>query len=292
VIRTLGIDAGGTSIRTLLVDNTTGDHLIESEHPGRNLMFNDDTIAVLTGIVSGVDAERCGIALAGAGHPVAAHHVRNTIEHMTGVPTVVVGDYVAAHYSCFGSGPGAVVIAGTGSVCYARNDAGQRVLLGGLGPVLGDEGSAWWIGRHAATAALRARQRTAPPTALVDALDERVPGGLAALAAAGTALFVDRARLARVAPLVDELADADDVARRIMTDAGHELAALVVAAVHQLGPLPTGLVGGVFSSSIVTGVVTDLIGDATVGRRPVEAAAELAVLGQDLADRLGYRTIS
>ncbi|HRE02202.1 MAG TPA: hypothetical protein PLV68_12945, partial [Ilumatobacteraceae bacterium] len=75
---------------------------------------------------------------------------------------------------------------------------------------------------------------------------------------------------------------------RIMTDAAQELAGLATAAIERLGPLPIGLVGGVFTSPIVTATVASVIGDTMPGRHPVEAAAALATLGQQAADDLGY----
>ncbi len=43
---------------------------------------------------------------------------------------------------------GILVIAGTGSVIYGRDRLGHKARVGGLGPFIGDEGSAFWIGRE------------------------------------------------------------------------------------------------------------------------------------------------
>ena len=48
-----------------------------------------------------------------------------------------------------GHEPGVVIIAGTGSIAYGHNGQGQAARAGGWGYVLGDEGSGYWIGRHA-----------------------------------------------------------------------------------------------------------------------------------------------
>jgi N-acetylglucosamine kinase-like BadF-type ATPase len=42
---------------------------------------------------------------------------------------------------------GVLIISGTGSIAYARDSDGCARRAGGLGPLLGDEGSAFWIGR-------------------------------------------------------------------------------------------------------------------------------------------------
>jgi glucosamine kinase len=60
------------------------------------------------------------------------------------------------------------LIAGTGSVAYGRNAAGETARAGGYGPWIGDEGSAFEIGRRAVSAAARTRDVDAPDTALTD----------------------------------------------------------------------------------------------------------------------------
>jgi N-acetylglucosamine kinase-like BadF-type ATPase len=58
----------------------------------------------------------------------------------------IVSDIELAHRRAFGEKPGIVLNAGTGSIAYGR--AGTKTArAGGVGPLLGDEGSAFWIGR-------------------------------------------------------------------------------------------------------------------------------------------------
>ncbi len=58
--------------------------------------------------------------------------------------------------AAFGSGPGVIVIAGTGSIAYGRNAEGQTARAGGWGFAISDEGSGHWIGRTAVAAAIGA----------------------------------------------------------------------------------------------------------------------------------------
>ena len=58
--------------------------------------------------------------------------------------------------------PGVVVIAGTGSIAYGRNERNQAARAGGWGYMLGDEGSGYWIGRAALRAVLREADRRGP----------------------------------------------------------------------------------------------------------------------------------
>ncbi len=61
----------------------------------------------------------------------------------------IVADAEIALEAAFGEKPGIVVIAGTGSVGWARLPDGSSVRAGGLGPVLGDRGSGYDLGREA-----------------------------------------------------------------------------------------------------------------------------------------------
>ncbi len=59
----------------------------------------------------------------------------------------VLSDIELAYRRAFGKKPGIVLNAGTGSIAYGRYK-GRAVRSGGVGPLLGDEGSAFWIGRE------------------------------------------------------------------------------------------------------------------------------------------------
>lgn len=61
----------------------------------------------------------------------------------------VAPDFEIAHLAAFGRGPGVLLVASTGSVAFARGADGRTKRAGGLGPLLGDEGSGFWLGREA-----------------------------------------------------------------------------------------------------------------------------------------------
>src|SRR6266581_557596 len=60
----------------------------------------------------------------------------------------VLSDAEAAWLGALDGRPGVVVLAGTGSIVVGRDARGRWARAGGLGPLLGDEGSAFWIGRE------------------------------------------------------------------------------------------------------------------------------------------------
>ena len=59
----------------------------------------------------------------------------------------VLPDAQAALLGALGARPGLLILAGTGSIVIGRDPRGRWARAGGLGPLLGDEGSAFWIGR-------------------------------------------------------------------------------------------------------------------------------------------------
>ena len=60
----------------------------------------------------------------------------------------VISDAQAALLGAIGEGPGVLVLAGTGSIVVAHDGRGRWTRAGGLGPLVGDEGSGFWLGRE------------------------------------------------------------------------------------------------------------------------------------------------
>ena len=96
----------------------------------------------------------------GAARPELAEIVRLCLAEVLATPIDVVGDMQIALEAAFDTGPGVVVIAGTGSIAYGRDRQGATARAGGWGFAIGDEGSAHWIGRAAVSAVLRASDLT------------------------------------------------------------------------------------------------------------------------------------
>jgi N-acetylglucosamine kinase-like BadF-type ATPase len=60
----------------------------------------------------------------------------------------VISDAEAALLGALGARAGLLLLAGTGSIVLGRDDRGRLARAGGLGPLIGDEGSAFWLGRE------------------------------------------------------------------------------------------------------------------------------------------------
>jgi N-acetylglucosamine kinase-like BadF-type ATPase len=167
---------------------------------------------------------------------------------------IVTHDAAIALSGATATGQGIVTIAGTGSIAFARNAAGQTARAGGWGYVFGDEGGAFDIVRQALRAALRMEEGWGPPTVLRQALLDAT----ASLSVNHVLhLFYTpdwpRSRVAALASLVDAAAvEGDAVALRVLENAAQELALLAGSVRAQLWPpgqaVEVAYIGGVFLS--------------------------------------------
>jgi N-acetylglucosamine kinase-like BadF-type ATPase len=197
------------------------------------------------------DVQHVCVGMAGASLPDAVQWAQATIREIApGATIYVAGDHIIAHRAAFGTSHGVLVIAGTGSIAFGRNPEGVTARAGGWGPNVSDEGSAFWIGREAVIAALRA-------------YDLGASGGLlAVIAQAWKVAPEDVVRLANAAePQFPELAlpvtaaaESGEPAARVITGrAGEALSWLAGAVIRRLWPkggvVPVAMAGGVLQGS-------------------------------------------
>ncbi len=218
---------------------------------------------------------RTCVGASGAARSEVAAIVSRALTEILPSPIDVAGDTEIALEAAFDSGPGVIVIAGTGSVAYGRDAHGTTARAGGWGFAISDEGSAHWIGRTAIATLLR--DRVVEPGSRADATDSALLRAL--LKAWDIQAWDIRSidQLIRAAnatpppdfaglfPVVLASADAgDSVARQVLTLAGGELARIADAVIRRLfvhttpafqnasespvadAPVPLAMVGSVF----------------------------------------------
>jgi N-acetylglucosamine kinase-like BadF-type ATPase len=150
---------------------------------------------------------------------------------------LAVNDALVALVAGADEDPGVVVVAGTGSIAYGVGADGVAARAGGWGEVYGDEGSAFWVGRLALAAVVRASDRRGPQTLLTPLVlrhagADRIDGLVAQVYARGDR----RQAIAAMAGLVARAeADGDTVAREILSAAAGELTLAARSVVEQLG---------------------------------------------------------
>ncbi len=171
----LGIDAGGSKTVCLLADGD-GEVRRSARGPGANLAVLGELEVekvlyelmeqVLTDERAGPAAAIC-LGIAGVDRAEDAAVIRGILRRIgQKAPVLVVNDALIALEAGAGDGSGIVIIAGTGSICYGRNEKGQAARAGGWGFMLADEGSGWWIGQRALMAVMRQFDGRGPATSL------------------------------------------------------------------------------------------------------------------------------
>lgn len=173
--------------------------------------------------------------------------------HELGVESITLAhDSVTAFLGTLGEERGVVVAAGTGTVGFAVG-ASAVARIDGWGNLMGDAGSAYWLGREALEAAMRAHDGRGPETMLLEVVRSEFPD----VESAYIELQSDPSRverIARYARQVSAVADDDDVARSILTRGARELALTAFTGLRRVGehlaPAPTiRVTGGVFRSA-------------------------------------------
>ena len=172
----LAINAGGTKTRCVLADD---DQILARAASGTvkfQRVSESKATARLTALLQEVaaaagislsDVTRTCVGLTGLSSHAIRDWATGTISALAGGSLILCGDGDALD-AAFAGGSGILIIAGTGSNAIGRSADGSCCGAGGWGPVLGDEGSGYWIGLEAIRGALRAQDR-APGCANPDA---------------------------------------------------------------------------------------------------------------------------
>jgi N-acetylglucosamine kinase-like BadF-type ATPase len=245
----LGLDGGSTKT-IALVANEKGRVLGRGESGPSNYHTAGVAgageairLAVATAIE---DAGLVGQALSGAFFAFAGvdrqidRQVLSSIVSSTGLRCPVQIDHLAAAAlaGANSGNPGVVVIAGTGAVAYGEDGHGCKARAGGYGPILGDEGSGYDIGRKALVAALRAEDGRSPTTILSDRIGQTfMLDSMTELVnlVYGNPAPLQRTEIAALTLLVVEVAkEGDPVAREILRESGRELGLSAAAVLKQL----------------------------------------------------------
>lgn len=259
-----GFDLGGSHSVCLVA--TAGGHIIGRGAGGAASIVTEGRAAVLDSVrrsLTEAAAEltagpagiaRCYLGAAGAGLDVQASELTGVLrEAGLRCPLTVAHDAAIALAGATLLNPGIIIMAGTGSVAYGFDRSGREGRAGGWGPLLGDEGSGFDIGRHALQAVLRSLDARDPPTVLTGVVSEAFGlGTLEDYRRFARQPNLDRTAVAGLARAVaDQARNGEPAAHRIISDAAAELALTVIAVAKQLKAgkeLPVTYGGGLFEA--------------------------------------------
>jgi len=233
----LGFDGGGTKTDCVLMDESARILAQAQAGPSNPLRvgFGAAISSIreaarqavsLAKVPDNLAAAAICAGLAGAGPAESAEKIRALLAAEFPESKVEIRTDLDLALAAAGDGPAIVLLAGTGSFAVGRNGAGETARAGGYGSQIGDEGSAYDIGRRAVLTAMHEYDRTEADALLGQRLLRELccaswPEVQARAQAASDEVFP------RLFSVVASLADTNDsTAQDILRAAAFDLAAL------------------------------------------------------------------
>ncbi len=269
----IGLDGGGTKTAAMLAD-LRGNVLVEETGGPSNFQIIGVEKAAATiyslmeacckeigcsmGDVACVTAGLTGAGRAGDQERMRAGLLQYAEQRGVTLRDVrIESDARIALEGAFKGKVGIILIAGTGSIAFGKDQEGVVHRVGGWGRLLGDEGSGYVLGRDALNAVTKHLDERGTPTLLTDLLAKKF--NLSTQEHIITAVYRENFDIASVAPLVIEAAEQNDAeAARILNRATFELTEHVRAMLMKLERasrvrqrVPLALIGSVITNDNV-----------------------------------------
>jgi glucosamine kinase len=254
----MGIDGGGSNLRVVITDRTLAQRAEAYRGSANPSLIGRDAAAemirdAMREALQQVDGARVvavGIGVAGASKQVAGDWLDQVVHAVLPVAHVAAAsDNEIALVGALGKREGLLLLAGTGSVGFGVNAAGASLQVGGWGYLLGDEGSGYWLGLQALKQVAHSLDAGKPASALVQTIQREY--GLTSARDLIQWVYHHDAnpipQIARIAPLVLDVAAAGDAsARGIVERGGQALVSIAETIKTRLAmPQPAiGLAGG------------------------------------------------
>jgi N-acetylglucosamine kinase-like BadF-type ATPase len=289
----VGMDAGGTKTRAFAVTRA-GEIVGRGAGGGANLLSSPDPqgsiAAALREALAGRIPDAVVLSCAGGERDADRAKGRAILASLLGpeVAVEVTHDAKAALYAGNAAGCGVVLISGTGSIAYGRNDQGSEARCGGWGYLVGDEGSAVWIGQEGLRAASYDHDGRGSPTTITRHLFEDL--GVTDFNGVLPLLYgrphPSPAILAATRAVARAFGEHDGIAANIVQRGARLLAGMAATVAHELllDGGPVYLAGGAFENvrplekAVRTELLTALPRAAVepLGEEPAMGAARLA----------------
>lgn len=264
-----GVDGGSTKTLAVLGDEAGRLLAYSTRGPSNYHVVGLDTAIGNIGeaiseslSVAGFPGKKVKVAVLGLAGMDTKHDFRVFEEAVEGrLPAekvYVKHDAEIALVGATGGEPGIIVISGTGSVAGGRNRRGEYARSGGWGYIVGDEGSAYYLGIECLRAVLWEYDGRGEATKLTPLVISHL--GLREVDEIVRKVYVEGMsvkEVAALAPLVTAAAEeGDSVAKRIVDSAAWHLAKHATALAERLGLGEEGVikvapVGGVFRAGRV-----------------------------------------
>ncbi|MCS7228840.1 MAG: BadF/BadG/BcrA/BcrD ATPase family protein [Candidatus Kryptonium sp.] len=234
----IGVDGGGTKTHGVIAE-FDGQVIAEALGGSSNFqMLGVEPVSkLLIGLIYELinkagcevdDVKLVVLGLTGAGRQKDRDRIFNGLieyaskENLKLPKLIIETDARIALEGAFAGGPGIILIAGTGSVMFAKDIEGKIHRIGGWGRFIGDEGSAFVIGREALRAVAKYVDGRGEKTILKDLIFEEFD--LTDLMQIVSEIYSGKFDIGKVAPIVMKAVElGDEIARKILDNACEEL---------------------------------------------------------------------
>jgi N-acetylglucosamine kinase-like BadF-type ATPase len=179
-----GLDGGGTKTAVTVADEngqithtfTSGAINYNGQDEASIRRHFHEIFEIIAKVCGGLDhcIQIC-IGAAGISNPTVLTRLTSNVRecgYRGGL--IITGDHETALYGAQDHEYGMIVIAGTGSICYGKNEYGLSHRTGGCGYLIDDEGSGYSIGRDLLTAVVRADDGRSPQTVITGMVYEQL----------------------------------------------------------------------------------------------------------------------
>jgi len=283
----VGFDGGGSTAR-LAIATMDGKIIFCQEAKGVNIMDNPEWKIEYEKLFTAAEdylksvASAC-FGLPGWGEvPQLDRQVESFLYTYLSCPVEMMNDVELAHRAAFDDGLGILLLSGTGSMAIGRTRNRNFIRIGGFGHLIGDEGSAYWIGQQALMRLAQEIDGRVPKSTFGKELSRHLDCDFSLN---GLMMWMDsgkhpRSHIASVSSIVDKLAELGNyVAENILIAAAKELFLSYQAICNQLDSRQEkhfwAILGSTFRSRTICRTIRDLIGyDNTV---PAQSALDKAL---------------
>ncbi len=172
-----GVDAGGTAVKCVLLNNQGKILARTTAGPANPQLagFKEAARQIKKAVKKAAALANCskidylGIGLAGAGRAADQKNMKFHLQPFPLVENMVItDDGIIGLFGALAGKCGINVIAGTGSIVYAIDAERKIRRRGGWGPLVGDEGSGFYLGLEAIKSAIRAQEKVIVRTDLLE----------------------------------------------------------------------------------------------------------------------------
>jgi len=259
----IGIDGGGTKTDSAITDlsgniihQTTGKAsnflVVGIEEAVENIFaLIEENLFKLEGDFA--DVKQIVIGVAGTGRKEDAQLLEKSFKDYAGQQGIhfkgvkVVSDAHIALEGAFPDSAGCILIAGTGSILFGKDEKGIIHRVGGFGRLIGDEGSGYSIGRKALNAVSKESDGRGESTLISELLNAKMNSGTSNSII--NKVYKEKLDVASVAKIVIEAAEeGDPIAEDILDEEADELVLHIKSLMNKI---QTDNLNVAFSGSLI-----------------------------------------